>query len=357
MSSQPSIPQSLSVTNVSLNSNRNEENRRSCWVCFATDEDDNTDPCWVQPCNCRGTTKWVHQSCLQRWVDEKQRGNSLTKVSCPQCNTEYIIVFPDMGQVVMFLDTVDTVILKVCPFLAAGVLAGAVYWTAITYGAITIMQVVGHEEGLAVMGQAHALVLIVGLPAIPVMLIFGKMVRWEETALIVLRKYTPKIPILKYILPSFVYNEEPEQSNSYTGAPSLVDTICATRVFCSALLLPTIATFFGKLFYESVPSKVQRTLLGGITFILVKGLLRIYHKQQKYVQKCHRKILDYTPDNIKRHQNPTANAFSSTNASSSSSSQASTYSCYSLSPPSSRSSSSLSLESPSSSQSPSSASL
>lgn len=106
----------------------------------------------------------VHQSCLQRWVDEKQRGNSLTKVSCPQCNTEYIIVFPDMGeyifhvimifsslflisyeifsgQIVMFLDSVDTAILKICPFLAAGVLAGAVYWTAITYGAITIMQV------------------------------------------------------------------------------------------------------------------------------------------------------------------------------------------------------------------------
>lgn len=54
------------------------------------------------------------------------------------------------------------------------------------------------------MGQAHTLVLIVGLPAIPVMLIFGKMVRWEETALLLLRKYTPKIPILKYILPSFM---------------------------------------------------------------------------------------------------------------------------------------------------------
>lgn len=287
------------------------ENHRSCWVCFATDEDDNTDPCWVQPCNCRGTTKWVHQSCLQRWVDEKQKGNALTKVSCPQCNTEYIIVFPNMGQIVMFLDTVDTVILKMCPFLAAGVLAGAVYWTAITYGAITVMQVVGHEEGLAVMGQAHTLVLIVGLPAIPVMLIFGKMVRWEETALLLLRKYTPKIPILKYILPSFIYHEEPEHQN-YSGVPSLVDTICATRVFCSALLLPTIATFIGRFLYESVPSKVQRTLLGGITFILVKGILRIYHKQQKYVQKCHRKILDYTPENIRRQQQfpSTLNAFS-----------------------------------------------
>lgn len=39
----------------------------------------------------------VHQSCLQRWVDEKQKGNALTKVACPQCNTEYIIVFPNMG--------------------------------------------------------------------------------------------------------------------------------------------------------------------------------------------------------------------------------------------------------------------
>ena len=50
---------------------------RSCWVCFATDEDDRTAE-WVRPCRCRGSTKWVHQACLQRWVDEKQRGNILT---------------------------------------------------------------------------------------------------------------------------------------------------------------------------------------------------------------------------------------------------------------------------------------
>lgn len=129
----------------------------------------------------------------------------------------------------MLMDRIDMVMLKTCPFLAAGVLAGAVYWTAITYGAVTIMQVVksvhiddngdstvcfyisvehfqvvGLEEGLQIMGQTHTLVLIVGLPAIPVMLIFGKMIRWEETALLVLRRYASKIPILKYILPSFM---------------------------------------------------------------------------------------------------------------------------------------------------------
>ena len=54
-------------------------------MCFATDEDD-TEASWVQPCMCKGTTKWVHQFCLQRWIDEKQKGNSTAKVACPQCN-------------------------------------------------------------------------------------------------------------------------------------------------------------------------------------------------------------------------------------------------------------------------------
>lgn len=35
-----------------------KESARYCWVCFATDEEDR-EAAWVQPCNCRGTTKWV----------------------------------------------------------------------------------------------------------------------------------------------------------------------------------------------------------------------------------------------------------------------------------------------------------
>lgn len=35
-----------------------KDSGRYCWVCFATDEDDET-AAWVQPCNCKGTTKWV----------------------------------------------------------------------------------------------------------------------------------------------------------------------------------------------------------------------------------------------------------------------------------------------------------
>lgn len=71
-------------------------NDRHCWVCFATEKEDRAAE-WVSPCRCKGCTKWIHQSCLQRWLDEKQKGNSGGAVSCPQCGTEYHIVFPKMG--------------------------------------------------------------------------------------------------------------------------------------------------------------------------------------------------------------------------------------------------------------------
>lgn len=35
-----------------------DENSKSCWVCFATEADDRL-AAWVQPCKCIGTTKWV----------------------------------------------------------------------------------------------------------------------------------------------------------------------------------------------------------------------------------------------------------------------------------------------------------
>ena len=56
-------------------------------------------------------------------------------------------------------------------------MVGSIYWTAVTYGAVTVMQVVGHKEGLDVMERADPLFLLIGLLTIPVMLILGKMIR------------------------------------------------------------------------------------------------------------------------------------------------------------------------------------
>ncbi|KPP79410.1 E3 ubiquitin-protein ligase MARCH5-like [Scleropages formosus] len=312
---------------------------RSCWVCFATDEDDRTAE-WVRPCRCRGSTKWVHQACLQRWVDEKQRGNSTARVACPQCNAEYLIVFPKLaseseriwritvmarvpltqhvrsvmesldmqetsvltarvhavsrgcaptGPVVYVLDLADRLISKACPFAAAGIMVGSIYWTAVTYGAVTVMQVVGHKEGLDVMERADPLFLLIGLPTIPVMLILGKMIRWEDYVLRLWRKYSTKLQILNSIFPGIGC---PVPRIPAEASP-LADHVSATRILCGALVFPTIATIVGKLMFSSVNSNLQRTILGGIAFVAIKGAFKVYFKQQQYLRQAHRKILNF----------------------------------------------------------------
>nr|CAD7394080.1 unnamed protein product [Timema cristinae] len=263
-----------------------EDDKRYCWVCFATDEDDET-AAWVQPCNCRGTTKWVHQACIQRWVDEKQKGNTGGKVSCPQCNTEYIIFSPHMGPVVVVLDAVDNIIYSMCPFVAAGVVIGSIYWTAVTYGAVC-----GHKEGMSVMEGADPLVLLIGLPTIPIALVLGKMLRWEESVLGFLRRHCHKVPVLRHVLPAAA------EDRSNEDVPPLSDPLSATRILCSALLTPTIATIFGRMLFDNVHSNLQKTLLGGVAFIAIKGVLKLYHKQQHFVNHSRRRILDHNAANV-----------------------------------------------------------
>ena len=66
------------------------------------------------------------------------------------------------------------------------------------------------------------------------------------------------------------------------------------RDFCGALFFPTVATFLGATLYKNVPSQFKRTLLGGLTFAAIKGVLKIYHKQHAYIRQCQKQILDYT---------------------------------------------------------------
>lgn len=318
-STQEAAVAAIAESIASVNSGPAQEgDERYCWVCFATDEDDKLAP-WVQPCNCRGATKWVHQSCLQRWVDEKQKGNTFKRVSCPQCQSEYIIVLPSMGALANVLESIDTLIKRISPFLTAGVIVGSIYWTAVTYGSITVLQTVGFDEGLALMQRAEPIVLLIGLPMIPVGLILGRMIRWEEFIMRFLQTKSlsvRKFPVLGLVLP--IANEDdpayngslndgdgggiPPAPNSLPpGTVVTSDPLSATRVLCGALLLPTASSIVGRVFFDSIRNNFQRVLVGGFAFVVAKGILKIYFKQKQYNRKKQRRILDYTPDNIKKY--------------------------------------------------------
>jgi E3 ubiquitin-protein ligase MARCH5 len=62
--------------------------------------------------------------------------------------------------------------------------------------------VLGHKEGLNVMEKADPLIMLIGLPTIPVMLMLGRLIRWEDAVLKFWRKHSTKLPLLSLIFPN-----------------------------------------------------------------------------------------------------------------------------------------------------------
>ena len=52
------------------------------------------------------------------------------------------------------------------------------------------------------MEKADPLIMLIGLPTIPVMLMLGRLIRWEDAVLKFWRKHSTKLPLLNLIFPN-----------------------------------------------------------------------------------------------------------------------------------------------------------
>lgn len=168
-----------------------------------------------------------------------------------------------------------------------------------------VLQVVGHEEGLRVLEDTDHIFLMVALPAIPICLVLGRMIRWEEAILrYIQHRQRKNFRMLGLILPiPEDENENNSQQDNSQVSRNISDTLSTTRVLCGALLLPSISSIVGRVIFSNVKNNLHRTLLGGLAFVAVKGMLKIYFKQKQFIRKKQRKIVDYTDENIQRFMN------------------------------------------------------
>jgi len=189
---------------------------------------------------------------------------------------------------------------KSCPIFAAAFAAGAIYWTSVSYGAFTVMQILGSREGLELLEKGDPLFLLIVMPAIPVCLVLGKLVKWEDLVLKLWRKHSKRVMDFFHQYTGarsrIPYRPDPtgqQAARDPVEAAIISDPISATRVLCGALVLPTISLMFGKVFFQRVQPSLQRTVLGGISFIVCKGLVKMYFRQQQFLRTLKRQIEDY----------------------------------------------------------------
>lgn len=214
---------------------------------------------------------------------------------------------------VVFIDSCDQFIQKLCPMITGGICVASIYWSCVTYGAVTIMQCVGHDKGLIIIEKCDPLVLLVSLPLVPVGLFMGKMIRWDQPVLKFLRQTVPKIPLSRYILPSFGNVPVPAANGSVSAAiPPVSDPISMTRTLVGALVFPTVATFLGSTLYNHFEcSHLKKTILGGLTFLTVKGILKIYHKQHIFITHGQRIIMNYVDNSANSNNTSKSNSSNS----------------------------------------------
>lgn len=116
------------------------------------------------------------------------------------------------------------------------------------------------------MESADPLMLLVGLPTIPVMLILGKLIRWEDKVLKLWLKNHRKIPFLDYLIGSPPEKaRESAEKNMYSN-DTLSDPMSVCRLFCGALLLPTASTIVGRFLYNRIASNLYKTILVCLQF-------------------------------------------------------------------------------------------
>ena len=168
------------------------------------------------------------------------------------------------------------------------------------------MQIFGSREGLELIEKGDPLFLLIVMPAIPICLVLGKLVKWEDLVLKLWRKHSKKVldffqnvPERRYYRPTanaqgVVNQPAPQGARDPVEAAIISDPISATRVLCGALVLPTISLMFGKVLFSKVQPSLQRTILGGISFIVCKGVLKMYFRQQQFLRTLKREIQNYS---------------------------------------------------------------
>ena len=118
---------------------------RHCWICYSEESFGESNPGtsnnWVEPCSCTGATKWVHQICIQQWVDSCLRKSINETVKCPSCQYPYKIYSKEPDVCFVFLDKLVNLLDYCGPVALTGTILMAIYWLFFTFGAITILQV------------------------------------------------------------------------------------------------------------------------------------------------------------------------------------------------------------------------
>lgn len=236
---------------------------------------------------------------------------------CPQCKTPYSLVDPERSLVVQLGELVDSAVNILSP-VGFGFLATVSLWSGLSfYGMLTFIHVCG-RDGRAIVRDADPVKLFMVMPAIPLILILVR-VRVAVNLRVNHRRNTAAAAAA---VPRPRQQEENQESDTETesdtdteldamvqeGAPPREDELelqlpdiqnpsSLSRLVSGGLVLPYIAAAIGRrLFRTASLHPLDRTLLGGVVFLVIKGIAKHWYRSSRRHTLARRRVANYDPN-------------------------------------------------------------
>eukprot|EP00040_Diaphanoeca_grandis_P029892 m.175938 g.175938 ORF g.175938 m.175938 type:complete len:309 (-) comp31835_c7_seq3:221-1147(-) len=297
------------------------DDERMCWICHL-DGGESQELEWVSPCRCKGSTKWVHQRCILRWINDPKRDHAEKDV-CPNCRTAYTIYDPLPNLAVRIGDRVNKAVEKVIP--AIGVTAAAsVLWAGLgCYSAVTIVHIFGNV-GKSLLLHNHPARLFVTLPLLPLSLVairFNAAMReglehrrnqhqaqgqgppqdrppqdGEGADVAEVNRWDPLG--LDTWGSGEEDNDEEEQDDAHEfeiHQNALAGPVSFSRLALGGLALPYVASAVGYGCFGHIKDlpRAYRTIYGGIMYMMFKRILQKLYRTQKQSLMQQRRVYNY----------------------------------------------------------------
>lgn len=234
---------------------------------------------WVSPCKCSGTSKWVHQNCIKKWLAYDDTPGS---VSCPQCLTPYVIIQPPSSMFLKVATIIDTAAEAFSP-VGTGLFVVSMGWAGLgAYSLYTIPRVFG-QDVMDSLFKMHPLKLYLLLPIFPITL-------WISRLKVRARITTRRNPVQR----ANPANEDQEEVRRELELSDVLGHRTMPRVVFGALLLPFVSCTVGNfLLVGQSFHRAEKTLIGWLLYSTVKEILEAFHHRQRVSRHAALAVANY----------------------------------------------------------------
>jgi len=258
---------------------------RRCWICYTyEDDEDAPDDELVNPCGCKGSTKWVHQICINQWIDQVQDGNASKDIQCRYCRTFFAYEFPTPSLFYRSLNCIDACYTAFCNTIIEGRMWSMLVFAAMASGATSIFKQQIKELFSLLKENSSSMVqqLVLGICLQLVV----------PTSLIMLEQHLSSLE--DRISRALSSNDSSTNIRAIPPGPPPgepnAEGVDGFHQIIAALLFPLVADSVGNVLYSSlISNSFRRYLAGSFTFVICRGILKtVYKRKQLDLQRKRR---------------------------------------------------------------------